>query len=484
MKIKSIEYIGTVNDYVYDLETEDGTYYAIENPTSTSTAILLKNTDSCYVSFDVNQDDFIIDGKYNDNAYMNHTFDLSQKCADKITAYFKKPIELEFEKIMRPFLLYEKKRYAYQEWTNPNGPHEDLEYKGLAIKRRDSCKYLRTVCNRVFEILMKDQTGTGKQHGSVEMALSYLKNSIEDLLNNKIPISELIISKSLKDRYKVSGSDVFWTRPLPKRIIPDSKYPQKFYYEKNPDGSYKYRKDSNGDSIFDKDPTTGAFVYDPLIHEIPGPHVQLAIKLRSIDPENAPKPPDRVPFVFIVNKGAKLQHERVAHPDYIGSSQIDTLYYFEHQFKEPISQILSIIVNNTEDLYKDQVRKKINEMNNQIEITKFFKKKQSEKSSEKQSEKKSIEDFSKELENQQSLKNVEITTFLKKKSSEKKSSEKKSSEKKSSEKSSEKLLEKSLEDFSKELEKDPTLKNFVKKKNAEKKIKDSSKGSMSITSFF
>ena len=37
--------------------------------------------------------------------------------ANHVTGFFPKPIELEFEKIMCPFLQVAKKRYLYVEWN-------------------------------------------------------------------------------------------------------------------------------------------------------------------------------------------------------------------------------------------------------------------------------------------------------------------------------------------------------------------------------
>jgi DNA polymerase delta subunit 1 len=333
-KVLSIELISEEFEYVYDLETEDGTYYA--RSTDSINAILLKNTDSCYVTFDVNKDNYVDEnGIFDEISYMKETFRLSDECASRITGTFKKPIDLEFEKVMYPFYIYEKKRYAYQEWTEPEKPHNKLEYKGLSIKRRDSCIYVKETCNTLFELLMKIISDDKRTRGSVEKAFEFARKSIEDLLDNKVPIEKLIISKSLKESYKVSGRDVKWTKPLRiKNGIPE---------------------------------------YDPDIYKIPGPHVQLAIRLREKDPINYPKPPERVPYVFIVNKNAKLQHEKVAHPDYLEGLEIDTLYYFEHQLKTPIMQIFDNIIKNTNDLFDDIVLKKINKLNKQTTIDGFFK---------------------------------------------------------------------------------------------------------------
>ena len=253
---------------------------------------------------------------------MKEQFKIAPECAELITKHFKKPIDLEFEKFMYPFFLYEKKRYAYQEWTEYTGPHEKLEYKGVATVRRDYCKFVKEVCNTLFEILMKgpNRDGKGNPDSYIGASIEYVKISIENLFNNKIPIEKLIISKSLKGSYKINGEQTPWT-----------------------------------DSAINM------------------PHVRVAQKLKEINPADHPKPPDRVPYVFIVNKSkTRLQCDRVAHPNYLGTHKIDSLYYFDHQLKEPVSQIFDLMVENPETIYKALRLKKINEMNNQSQITTFF----------------------------------------------------------------------------------------------------------------
>ena len=59
-EIISIECLGFTDteEYVYDLETNDGTF-------STQDGLILKNTDSCYVMFDVDKDEYPDDDSSN-----------------------------------------------------------------------------------------------------------------------------------------------------------------------------------------------------------------------------------------------------------------------------------------------------------------------------------------------------------------------------------------------------------------------------------
>lgn len=279
------------------------------------------DTDSCYVKFIVDR------SKFNtDELYLEEVFRLSQECADRITSEFKNPIELEFEKVMYPFYLFQKKRYVYKEWlkNRENKIYSTgVEYKGISIVRRDFCKYVKNSISDVLDALMDKK--------DVELAKKSIKSSVDNLFSGNVDVDDLKISNSLSATYKV------------------------------------------------KDPETGEkmdFRWDDERVKVPKPHVVVARKLKVLDPMNSPKPPDRVPYLFIENKDKNaLQCDKVVHPDHIGKNKIDSMYYFEHQFKTSIDDTFADIMKNPEDLYKEVIRKKKNELAGNRDITSFFKKK-------------------------------------------------------------------------------------------------------------
>ncbi len=346
MEIISIENVENTYEYVYDIETEEGTYLAGDD-------ILVKNTDSCFIKFDVDKGKFTgLDGSFDENKFMKEQFRLAQECSEYITKQFKNPIKLEFEKIMFPFFLYEKKRYAYMEWKNPDKPNENLEYKGIATIRRDYCPYVKEVCNHIFEILMKNKTKE-----SIDNAIIYTKESISDLFNNKVPINKLLISKSLKELYKCNGRDIKWCNGI--CSIHD--------YEKLENTPCKECKLCKDNKECSKCKNGFDFVKMP--------HVYLARKIREKDPINGPKPPDRIPYIFVKNKNATHQCDRVISPDSLKNiDDIDSMYYFEHQLKEPIIQIFNLMTQNVNDIYDELLKLKINKDKNQTQLTSFFKK--------------------------------------------------------------------------------------------------------------
>ena len=306
--VEKIELMSLVPDYVYDIETESGRFQAGVGD------MIVKNTDSCYVKFLVPRNKYATE-----NDYLEEHFRLAQECADKITATFKKPIELEFEKIMYPFFLYKKKRYAYNEWVRDKTGKivsEGISSKGIELVRRDFCEYVKETGQSILDSLMyeKDQ----------ELAKQIAVRAVGDLLEDRVPVKKLIISKSLNDVYKVDGCDVPWDDP-----------------------------------------------------RIKHPHVHLAQRIKLVDPMNHPKPPDRVPYIFINNpKKSALQYEKVEHPDYMKSTQkVDALYYFEHQLKNCIDGLLEVVLDDPEQLYKQQVIARTNKDNGNKDIRSFFAKK-------------------------------------------------------------------------------------------------------------
>jgi hypothetical protein len=142
-------------------------------------------------------------------------------------------------------------------------------------------------------------------------------------LNGEVPIKKLILSKTLKNEYKGY---------------------QKVWLSKLPDG----RPDTNGGYTWmhtKKNKLSGEFETvpeDPCMA-----HVALVEKMRLRDPNSAPKPGDRVPFVYTdINDPKALSWKKTEDPDYViqNGIPIDTLYYLDHQLKNPLKTIFDILL--------------------------------------------------------------------------------------------------------------------------------------------
>lgn len=354
MIVISIEELETVDDYVYDLDTVDGTFWC-GSKDDTSTHILCKNTDSCYVRFNVDQNNYIDEnGVINETEMMKEHFRLALECSKRISKEYKSPINLEFEKVMCPFFLYAKKRYAYKAWTKPE-KYDEINYKGIATVRRDFCPFVKNTCEEIFKILMNPVNGQDTN----QLAKNYVKDVIYDLLIRKnIKVEDLIISKSLKSTYKIKGISVKWTNGL------CSEHEE----EKKPGAICKKCPMCNEDQTFGIMKFMKRVGDKPVVKKecqlckesfcmIPGPHVYIANQQRKLDPINGPKPPDRINYVYVTTPGnqKKKQYEIVKDPAHAKQEEIDGMYYFIHQLQKPLDDIFKVI--DSSEFYNDVLEK-------------------------------------------------------------------------------------------------------------------------------
>ncbi|KAJ3039452.1 DNA-directed DNA polymerase delta [Rhizophlyctis rosea] len=113
---------------------------------------------------------------------------LGTEAAKYVTEQFIRPINLDFEKVYFPYLLINKKRYAGLYWTKPE-KHDKLDAKGIETVRRDSCRLVSTVIETCLRKILMDRDTKGAEE--------FTKGIIADLLQNKIDLSQLVISKAL-----------------------------------------------------------------------------------------------------------------------------------------------------------------------------------------------------------------------------------------------------------------------------------------------
>lgn len=313
------------HEYVYDIETEDGTFQAGVG------CMILKNTDSIYTQF-------TLPGQENmtDDEKLEKIFEVSTECANRISATFKKPIELEMEKVMYPCLLFSKKRYVnrYYEKTKNGIECSGIDAKGIQIVRRDNCKLVKKICNPVLEKIMYEK--------DVEGAMKVAREHINRLLNNKVDIEDLVITKSLKSHYN----------------------------------------DTNKNGLAITKPA----------------HWHLAQKMKERDPMTCPKAGDRVPYIFVETDNVNAQQkDKVEDPEYAKENgcRPDVIYYLERQIQSPLETLFSVLVRNKDNqlfpytekgaiskeckreiakqLWDNAKRKKENAKRGQFEIEKWFK---------------------------------------------------------------------------------------------------------------
>ncbi|CBF78614.1 hypothetical protein AN7325.2 [Aspergillus nidulans FGSC A4] len=169
--------------------------YTIANGYSHDAKVIYGDTDSVMVKFGVTE--------------LEEAMKLGQEASEYVSSKFIKPIKLEFEKVYFPYLLINKKRYAGLYWTNPK-KYDKMDTKGIETVRRDNCLLVQNVIETVLHKILIDR--------DVEAAQEYVKDTISDLLQNKIDMSKLVITKALtKDSYTAKQAHVELAERMRKR---------------------------------------------------------------------------------------------------------------------------------------------------------------------------------------------------------------------------------------------------------------------------
>ncbi|CAJ0746625.1 10676_t:CDS:10 [Entrophospora sp. SA101] len=234
-------------------------HFTIENNYKHDAVVIYGDTDSIMVKFGV------------DN--LAEAMELGKKAAKHVTENFIKPINLEFEKIYFPYLLVNKKRYAGLYWTNTE-KWDKLDSKGIETVRRDNCLLVQNVIETSLKKILIDR--------DIEGAETYVKNVISDLLQNKIDMSQLVITKALSK----------------------SEYNSK------------------------------------------QPHSELAERMHKRDAGSAPTIGDRVAYVIVKGTKGAAAYEKSEDPIYVleNNIPIDTKYYLDNQLSNPLSRIFEPIL--------------------------------------------------------------------------------------------------------------------------------------------
>lgn len=176
-EVNNIEQLGTCNDYVYDIETECGRFQAGIGE------MIVKNTDSAMFHF-------------SSIKTLEECFEVCEELEKKINDIFPKPMYLELEKIYSKYFLLTKKRYVGY-IVDKKGNLIEVDKKGVVIKRRDNCGYLKEVYSHLIDMVMAKEPRW--------RMYEYLQEKIDDLLVGNVTLEKLVISKSIKDTYKAKN---------------------------------------------------------------------------------------------------------------------------------------------------------------------------------------------------------------------------------------------------------------------------------------
>lgn len=249
--------------------------------------VIYGDTDSVFITF----------GKQYD---MEEAFALGQQAADMCTDYFtkirtdagKEPVHLlQREKGFKPFMLCRKKRYAGLKFLSPTEKPEQSE-SGVETVRRDNAKIGSGTMAECLKMMITEGDVKG------ERSIAFVHNTIRDLLQGRIPLDQLVITKGLSK-------------------------------------SKKAYEESTSRQI----------------------HVELANRIEARSHETGEQPyatGDRVPFVMVPGTKDSPAFERGEDPLYAirHGIPIDYNYYIRNQMMKPLLRIFTPLLAPDEKLKK------------------------------------------------------------------------------------------------------------------------------------
>ena len=253
-------------------------------PVLTKAEYIYGDTDSVFFTFNLQTTDGVpIRGK----EALEITIELAQEAGHLASKFLKKPHDLEYEKTFMPFCLLSKKRYVGMLYEHDPNKCKRKEM-GIVLKRRDNAPIVKDVYGGIIDILMKEK--------DIQKAIDFLRNSLQNVVEEKYPMDKLIITKSLRSGYK------------------------------------------NPNSIA---------------------HKVLSDRITARDPGNKPSSGDRIPFVYIHNSNKKsLQGEKIETPTFIKENnlKIDYSFYISNQIMKPVQQVFALVL---EKIWEMQGKKKL-----------------------------------------------------------------------------------------------------------------------------
>ncbi|AFC35136.1 hypothetical protein OtV6_228 [Ostreococcus tauri virus RT-2011] len=247
------------------------------------------DTDSVMVEFDV--------GDRKGEEAIAYSWEVGERAAEECSALFKKPNNLELEKVYWPYFLYSKKRYAAKLWTKGKDDKMHMDYidvKGLQLVRRDNTPHVREVCKELLDVVLTSSDPGPPKELAKERAI--------ELLSGDVPNEKLILSQGLSDTYKVGGKNVSVT---------------------------------SSESV-----------------NINQSHVQVVTKMRQRKPGSEPQSGDRVPYLLTKTEDPKAKaFEKAEDPKYVEENgvPVDYHYYFLNKFLNPVCDLLDPLYDNVKD---------------------------------------------------------------------------------------------------------------------------------------
>jgi DNA polymerase elongation subunit (family B) len=239
--------------FVYDLTTSSHHFQAGVGQ------MIVHNTDSIFIKFPTKD--------------LQESMDIAKDAAAAITASGRKAHKIEYEKTFLPFIMFCRKRYVGMMYEDDVKKCKRKEM-GIALKRRDSAPIVKDVFGGALDILMEDR--------DIRKAQKFVQDILVQVVQNKMPLEKFIVTKQLRDDYKVPGQ---------------------------------------------------------IAHRV------LADRMEERDPGNKPQVGDRLAYLYVAErKHEKKQGDKIEHVDYARQKGLkpDVEFYITNQIQNPVAQMFAL----------------------------------------------------------------------------------------------------------------------------------------------
>jgi DNA polymerase elongation subunit (family B) len=137
---------------------------------------------------------------------MEQAWELNKQVTRYVTDDFLghlKYLKFEAEKICRPYLLMNKKKYCSMISMDSANPYKvKLDYKGILLKRRDSCRLVRDMMQQALEIMMPGERGADLTIAATAPALKAMTAAwLKKVENDELDLEYYVTSKTAKRDY-------------------------------------------------------------------------------------------------------------------------------------------------------------------------------------------------------------------------------------------------------------------------------------------
>jgi DNA polymerase elongation subunit (family B) len=142
--------------------------------------VIYGDTDSCVIHFE-------------DQLSKEECIEIVNNMCKKINNTLPKPMLLNFEEYYDRMIFFSKKRYVMFK-------EGEVSFKGVATVRSNYCPYVKGCYKDIIDLI-------GKNAGN-ECIQDYVINSVMNLLEGKVLVDDLVLTKSVKplEKYKTENS--------------------------------------------------------------------------------------------------------------------------------------------------------------------------------------------------------------------------------------------------------------------------------------